>query len=154
MLTMRNFITVLIKQNKCGPLRGPCGLWGPRRSLSRPHAYKKKDRPFLCASEPPSVSESFLFFIFNQRLQHSGTANHWHGCYQNNMAAPQIGALPSVLITPPSPPSPRGDDAISPEWKQKSSDGSDRCFLDPYQRIPPWLVWSLCQLSNERADCR
>lgn len=57
---------------------------------------------FIC-TELSSVSESiflFLFWITGCKLR--AAANHWHGRYQNNMAAQQIGAPPSVLITPTS----------------------------------------------------
>lgn len=93
-------------------------------------------------SSPPSRHQSAalfsLSFIFNHGLQHSGTANHWHGCYQNNMAAQQIRALPSVWKKIPK---------FTPMafvshglWRHPSQMETEvsaicrtRCFLDPYQ---------------------
>lgn len=149
------------------PQEDACKIFGPHESTPS-------------TPDPPSVYHwavvnqrvYFSPFIFNRRLQHSGTANHWHGHYQNNISAQQIGALPSVLTLPHqhhhhhhtiSP----GLWRYTPKWKQKSWRKVGPVLLRSvsglwmvYMRILLWLEnvveVSLVSVSavHERADCR
>lgn len=112
--------------------REPCGLCGPYKEacevnrtvmgIKKPQRYPLSVPYVQLHRATISQRVYFSLFIFNRRLEHSGTANHRHSRYQNNMAAQQMGALPSVLIYPHHRHHhfPLGYDAIFPKWKQKS----------------------------------
>lgn len=74
-----------------------CGLLGPHQKFVESSWVQKGRREETPPAPRLSAPAVRLSFSFNRRLQHSGTANHSHGRYQNNMAAQQIGAFPSVL---------------------------------------------------------
>lgn len=151
-----------------------CGLQGPHQKFVRSPWVQKGRREETPPAPRLSAALFPLSFILDGRPQHSGTANHSHGCYQNNMAAQQIGAFPSVLGQKKSPSQPHGlclPWAMTPSLPNGNRSRCDMSYSTLFrsvsgllmdQRIPKRLendsevslVWtSAAQWSEQIADC-